>query len=518
MKTLLKYFVSVLLVFPFLCKAQTTAELVKRTLNSKITGVFYQVQLKNFYEHLAYEFQWVTHEKTNARETLFNLFAVSEFYGLNNKDYQFSLVESLKQNTPIKSIDDSIRTDILLSDAVLHFFNDLAFGNAAPGIGYNGLGYKPESFDVSEKLWPFVEKNDIAVAIEAFEPSMPEYTIIKNKLIQLLTIKNRPGFSDTIVTSPKLNISNLSLLTRLHQLGFLDGSEKKLSDAQLKQTCKQAQKLFNVKQEEILSKIFIYALNIPVATRIEELKIALNQLRWLQKARQTEDVVLVNIPSANLLVYDNNRLILGSKIIVGKSSTPTPTFTSRISEIILYPYWHVPNKIAVNELLPAVKRNVGYLDANNYQVLNRNGAVVSPWKINWSSLSASNFPYIIRQSTGCDNSLGIVKLNFYTPYGVYLHDTPGKSLFSYQKRYYSHGCMRVEKAIELAHLVLKGNEIAIDTLEEKGCLLHQSPLVVPANNQMALFVLYNTAWIDQDMNIIFCDDVYKKNKAVFKNK
>jgi murein L,D-transpeptidase YcbB/YkuD len=94
---------------------------------------------------------------------------------------------------------------------------------------------------------------------------------------------------------------------------------------------------------------------------------------------------------------------------------------------------------------------------------------------------------------------------------VYLHDTPGKSLFDASNRYFSHGCMRVEKAMELAHLLLVGNTIAVDTLEEKGCLRNQAPITVPATRPMNVVVLYNTAWFNSAGDISFSEDVYRKN-------
>ena len=144
------------------------------------------------------------------------------------------------------------------------------------------------------------------------------------------------------------------------------------------------------------------------------------------------------------------------------------------------------------------------------QVLTKAGKIVDPYSINWDSLSPSWFPYVLRQSTGCDNSLGVVKLNFYSPYSVYLHDTPWKVLFNFNKRYFSHGCMRVQKATELARFLLKENSIAIDTLEEKGCLRNQRPITVPVTDRVPVFVLYNTAWFDSTGIVQFNEDVYGK--------
>jgi murein L,D-transpeptidase YcbB/YkuD len=223
-------------------------------------------------------------------------------------------------------------------------------------------------------------------------------------------------------------------------------------------------------------------------------------------------ILVVNIPSANLYLFDHGKVGEETKIIVGKRTTPTPTLSSTVSEVVLYPYWNVPYKIATREMLPLIKRNPAYLEKNGFQVLNHLGKKVSASSISWNSLSVDYFPYTIRQSTGCDNALGLYKLNFYNPFSVYLHDTPGKYLFNMNKRYFSHGCMRMQRANEIAHYVLKGNEIAIDTLEEKGCLLQQQPIHVPVTNPLSVLVVYHTAWFDASGKVIFYEDVYHKNK------
>ena len=251
-------------------------------------------------------------------------------------------------------------------------------------------------------------------------------------------------------------------------------------------------------------------MNIPLRYRIQELKMTLNTIRWFTATTAASTAVIVNIPSANVLVYDRGKVILESRVIVGKRSTPTSTLSSRITEVILYPYWVVPKRIATRELLPIIKRNIGYLDENAIQVINLQGKVMNPYHINWKELSASYFPYVLRQSTGCDNSLGLVKLNFYNPFTTYLHDTPWKSLFRLNKRYFSHGCIRVEKAIELARLVLNDNRQAIDTVTEKGCLKNQSPIAIHASNEIPVFVLYQTAWVDSSATVRFEEDIYQR--------
>jgi murein L,D-transpeptidase YcbB/YkuD len=260
----------------------------------------------------------------------------------------------------------------------------------------------------------------------------------------------------------------------------------------------------------VLRTTSLRELNIPLSVRMKQLSLSVNYYRWLYCLVQNQSVIVVNIPAAYLKVYRDKSAFLEMRIIVGKPSTPTPTLASSVREVILYPYWHVPFSIKTKELLPAIQRNPGYIHAGNYQVLNSSGKILDPYSINWHALSANYFPYIIRQSTGCDNSLGLLKLNFYSPFGVYLHDTPKKNLFGLNKRYFSHGCMRMEKPMDLGHLVLKNNSIAIDTLEEKGCLRNQSPVTVKADENIPVLVWYNPAGIDSTGRVLFFEDVYKK--------
>jgi L,D-transpeptidase YcbB len=207
-------------------------------------------------------------------------------------------------------------------------------------------------------------------------------------------------------------------------------------------------------------------------------------------------------------VYSKQLVLLEMKMVVGKKSTPTYTLTSTVNEVILYPYWHVPYSIAVKELLPVIKRNPGFINAGNYQVLNNRGQIMDSYAINWKALGSGNFPYLLRQSTGCDNALGLLKLNFYNPFGAYLHDTNSKNLFKMQKRFFSHGCMRMEKPMELGRLILKNNHIAIDTLEQKGCLRNHAPVIVHADEHMPVIIWYNPAGIDVSGRLIFFEDVY----------
>jgi L,D-transpeptidase YcbB len=491
--------IACILVFIFI-SVNITARAQTDPAQGKGYPAYYKMQdnVRKFYEIRQYKPAWIGNAES-LRQLITFLSAASS-YGLDSVDYHFAL-------KPVAG-NDSMLLDIRLSGLALQFLEDVAYGSEVPAIGYNGLGYTPVCYDMPLLLNAAANSKALQLLVDAVQPLSQDYLSIKRKMNQWQQMIAAPAFRDGLVTSTSVSSANRQLVKRLWQLGILDSIPAGISVLALRAYVKRAQHLFNMVSDGYIKVSFLNELNVPLKRRIAELKFALNTFRWLNCAKMAGPVIIVNIPSATLLVYENNRVVLESRIVVGKKSTRTPTLTSKVNEVILYPYWMVPGSIATKELLPMIKRNTAYLDMNNMQVLNKQGRVVNPRSINWNELNAANFPYVIRQSTGCDNSLGIVKLNFYNPYHVYLHDTPWKMLFSANKRYFSHGCMRVEKAMEVAHLLLKGNTIAVDTLEEKGCIRNQSPIIVPASVPMPVFVLYSTAWTDSAGVVSFNEDVY----------
>ena len=237
----------------------------------------------------------------------------------------------------------------------------------------------------------------------------------------------------------------------------------------------------------------------------------LESLRWMKcLVLKNEFTIVVNIPSATLLLFKGDSIVLESKVIVGKKTTRTPMVASFVTDITLYPYWMVPKSIATKELLPEIQKDINYLGQNNFQVLDLNGRIVNPYAIDWHQLSKTYFPYIIRQSTGCDNSLGLIKLNINNPFNIYLHDTPGKALFESKNRFFSHGCVRVEQAKALSHFLLKENAVAVDTLNENETGFNHNPIVLGLKDKVPVIVVYQPAWFSKDGTVTFYSDIYGK--------
>ena len=241
--------------------------------------------------------------------------------------------------------------------------------------------------------------------------------------------------------------------------------------------------------------------------------IEINLERWRrERVISGDEYLLVNIPSNVLTINRCDSVVFESKVITGKRNSPTPELSSKIDCFILFPYWHVPRKIAVNEYLPAIKIDSTFLSRNRFDILDREGNLVDPSTIAWETLNRNNFPLTIRQREGSDNSLGIVKFAFDNPYAVYLHDTNTKGLFTKNRRWFSHGCVRVQKAKELAHYLstrdAKLEDARLTRLLREG--KRQTLLVDPA---FPVHIRYFTCEVDAGELKLY-DDVYRKDAAI----
>ena len=238
--------------------------------------------------------------------------------------------------------------------------------------------------------------------------------------------------------------------------------------------------------------------------RVIKLSTSLNQYRWIHHF-SLDKFIIVNIPSATLTYWESDTGKLKMKVVLGKPSTRTPRFAAYCDKVILFPYWNVPHKIAVDEYLPIFRKSPEMVSSMNMQILDKQGKIIPEDSINWSLYSKSYFPYRIRQSTGCDNALGVIKFNLTSPFDVYLHDTNMKSAFKSDYRFYSHGCIRLEKPFELANYLLTN---PLDTAMLNSGLKVQNPKTVALPKPVPVFVVYMSAEV-VDGDIKFYPDVYK---------
>jgi murein L,D-transpeptidase YcbB/YkuD len=239
------------------------------------------------------------------------------------------------------------------------------------------------------------------------------------------------------------------------------------------------------------------------------LSINVDRLRELH-GRLAPDAIVVNIPAFALTVFKGGEPDWHTRIIVGKPSWRTPTFDSAITRVELNPYWNVPPSIARRELAPLIARDLGYLAQHDMKVLRGSytGPAVDPASVEWRRFSASE--YRLRQDPGPDNPLGQVKFQIPNPFDVYLHDTPGKRSFELDMRALSHGCIRVQNAMELAARLLavepgwNAERLGAEAATGRN-------MQIPLTRPVPVAVVYVTAWVDPNGAVQFRPDLYRKD-------
>lgn len=242
--------------------------------------------------------------------------------------------------------------------------------------------------------------------------------------------------------------------------------------------------------------------------------IEINLERWRKEGLLKEEgrYVYINVPSFMIRVINNGDVVLESRIIVGAPKTPTPEISSNIECFVIYPYWHVPRKISVEEYLPILQRDTSFIRRNNFDVLDRKGRVLRSDSIDWKRYNKNYFPFSLRQREGEENSLGLIKFVFDNPHAVFVHDTNAKGLFQRKVRTLSHGCIRVERAFDLGHYLLTGepskkSQLLSNYLDQK------QRRSISLSKPVPIYIRYFTAAVINDKLYLY-DDCYEKDAQI----
>ncbi|PJG83110.1 L,D-transpeptidase family protein [Caviibacterium pharyngocola] len=236
-------------------------------------------------------------------------------------------------------------------------------------------------------------------------------------------------------------------------------------------------------------------------------KLAINAQR-LRLIPSFENGIFVNIPSYQLNYYRDGKLVLNSRVIVGKQERKTPVMYSKLSNVVVNPPWNPTTRLINEDLVPKIKRDPSYVARHGYTILDGNGRSIDPYSINWSAIG-SKFPYRLRQAPG-DSALGNYKFNMPSSDAIYLHDTPNHTLFGKKDRALSSGCIRVEKSDQLATILLKESGWS----EERKQRVLKSRQTTSANvrSDNPVYLYYVTAWVDQG-KINTLPDIYGYDSA-----
>ncbi|MCW5907455.1 MAG: L,D-transpeptidase family protein [Chitinophagales bacterium] len=433
--------------------------------------------------------------------------------GLDRNDYHASFLNKYDSITAHLA-DKEAESELVFADAAVSFLFDVAYGKEIV-TAYNGVKYSIDTARILNAYNSLLTGGNWRGVLDTLEPAIQQYTVLKQRLNSMKAMLRYFPEGDTL-TIADTEGGKIAAAIKLRFYGIITDSLAADSNAgeQLKEALVLFQKMMSFETTGKLDKKTTAALNESLSHRIAQVKSSLNYWRWTGRLDERE-FILVNIPAARLqIVNEDSATALSMKVIVGKPETKTPSFTAYMSKVIAYPYWTVPFSIATKEMLPKIRKNISYLDANNLQVLDNKGKPVDPSTVNWGALSTKYFPYTLRQSTGCDNALGVLKFDINSPFSIYLHDTNARQLFGRNNRFLSHGCIRVEKPFELAGYLLENGLDSATTSKLNQCLKDEKPTDFKLRKKFPVLILYMTADIDPDGSLKFYDDVYGREEKV----
>jgi len=262
------------------------------------------------------------------------------------------------------------------------------------------------------------------------------------------------------------------------------------------------------KQYQLLRKLL--AKTRDAKTR-RKLIVNMERWRWLPRSLG-KTYVLVNQAAFNLQMVRKGKIVDQRRVIVGKPYHKTPIFSHKISSAEFNPTWTIPRSIAGNEILPKLRKNPNYLAERGFKIhtsWKANAPAMNANSIDWYSVRAKNFPYRIVQQPGKRNALGQVKFLFPNKFKVYMHDTPSKKLFNNKQRAFSHGCIRVEKPLKFAEILLGMKASKINSL-----LKTEKTQKVKIKRPIDVHLTYFTVWIGKNGKASFHKDIYGRDKLV----
>ncbi|HAB1492269.1 TPA_asm: L,D-transpeptidase [Salmonella enterica subsp. enterica serovar Enteritidis] len=247
-------------------------------------------------------------------------------------------------------------------------------------------------------------------------------------------------------------------------------------------------------------------LNMTPAQRAGVLALNIQRLRLLPAELSTG--IMVNIPAYSLVYYQNGNQVLASRVIVGRPDRKTPMMSSALNNVVVNPPWNVPPTLARKDILPKVWNDPGYLERHGYTVMRgwNSKEAIDPWQVDWTTITPSNLPFRFQQAPGAHNSLGRYKFNMPSSDAIYLHDTPNHTLFQRDARALSSGCVRVNKASELANMLLQ--DAGWNDARISGVLKQGDTRYVNIRQNIPVNLYYLTAFVGADGRMQYRTDIY----------
>ncbi len=470
-----------------------------------------------FYKSNGYTPIWINDsiDISDRAVALIEQFTRANLYGLNASRYHVAAINSMKQEL-LKVKDKSSRyelaaaLEVLLTNSYFNYGKHLNYGVLDSIDSITILPRKRFNIDMPAYISKAHKNDSLIEKLLQLQPEIPQYKTLQKGLVKYL---KKASLSTNNVLVQNFRLDSVKAIKQskkalvLHK--YLDSIT---TDSLYRSALKKFQKDHALKPDGLVGKNTAKALSMSPYDYY--LKIVANLEMWRWKEPLEKNHIFVNIPSYELKLYENDSTTFESKIVVGKKKTATPEIRDSLQYIIAYPYWNVPRKISVEEIIVKAQKDSTYFDRNNYELLTYTKDTVDMSTIDWKAMNEDTFTYLIRQKGGGYNSLGYVKFIFPNKYAIYLHDTPAKSLFNREVRAYSHGCVRVEKALSMASYILKTDENMYTSDSMYTYIKKKKEKSIKLNSTIPVYIYYFTVQGSENGELTFYNDLYGTDRKL----
>ena len=488
-------------------------------LNSPLPDDELSTHISNYYERHDYQpLRMNTDGLLSRAYTLFRFLQFAERKGLESEDYQLERIrEAWKKQLP-----DNFALDIMLTTAFIRYARHLFQGRLDPREVDPDWHIYPDTLDIQTLLDKLASQQDIEALVDELEPQHPSYQQLRQQLLRYRNIAEQGGWQvipDGPTLRPGMRHEQVPLIrARLNISGDLVSgslSESGRYDDALTEAVMRFQARHGIAIDGDIGKQTRAAMNVPVLQRVQQILINMERWRWLPR-QFGQRYLLVNMTGFELYAEENGEVVLAMPIIIGKKYRATPSFSSKVSYLEINPYWTIPKKIVLQDLIPKQLRQPDYFARKHIRVFDgwdEDAREVDIAEVPLKKLGKNYFPFRFRQDPGPENSLGRIKFMFPNPYDIYLHDTPQRYLFERRERTFSSGCIRVADPIRLTAYLL---DAPTHAREERvlGLIYRGQHRSLSLLRPIPIYLIYWTAWADQTGNINFRKDIYQRDTLI----
>ena len=478
------------------------------------------ILLPALYEQRDYRPIW---RNPQSIEQLFTAIKTIDADGLDQEDYHLAALEDLIDRMVANEFIDNeelVDFDLLLTDSLIRLGYHLSFGKVDPEAldsNWNMTRYI-EDIGILLEQARAIETGSIDRLMEQFRPQSIKYRNLRMALARYRHYQQLGGWKP-VPPGASLKTGStgdrvIALRHRLIATGDLSTQDMyfPVFDDAVMEGVRHFQQRHGLTSDGIAGKDTLAALNIPVETRIDQIRANLERARWVLHDLP-ETFILVDIAGFNVSFFRNREMIWRTRAQVGKPYRETPIFRARLTYLDVNPSWTIPPTVLTEDVLPELRKDPGYLAKKDMLVIDYQGNAVDESAIDWFRYTGKNFPYLIRQRPGPQNALGRIKFMFPNNHSVYLHDTPNRSLFRKTTRAFSSGCIRIEEPYELAGILLEKDPdwdrerlmAAVDSLQTKSIVL---------KDPVTIILSYWTVAVDDGGKVLFNTDIYQRDPPI----